>query len=92
MRFFERFIYKIIDSKFLKFLVIVLTLALLGASVMTFPTKIVLAKMLPGKSANTYSIYIDLPTGSSIEETKRVNDCVVSILQKEEEVTDIESF
>ncbi len=92
MRFFERFVYAILNSKFLKFLVIVLTLVLLGASVMTFPTKIVLAKMLPGKSANTYSVYIDLPTGSSIEETKKVNECVVSILKKEKEVINIESF
>ncbi len=92
MKIFERFVYAILDSRFLKFLVIVLTLALLAASVMTFPTKIVLAKMLPGKSANTYSVYIDLPTGSSIEETKNINECVVSILKKEKEVINIESF
>ncbi len=92
MKIFERFVYAILDSRFLKFLVIVLTLALLAASVMTFPTKIVLAKMLPGKSANTYSVYIDLPTGSSIEETKEINECVVSVLKKEKEVINIESF
>jgi multidrug efflux pump subunit AcrB len=92
MKLYERFIYAIIDSKFLKFLVIILTLVALGASVMMFPTKIVLAKMLPGKSANTYSVYIDLPTGSSIEETKRVNECVIDVLKKEKEVLNLESF
>ena len=92
MKLYERFIYRIISSRFLKFLVIILTLVALGASVMMLPTKVVLAKMLPGKSANTYSIYIDLPTGSSIEETKKVNSCVVDIMKKEKEVLNLESF
>ncbi len=92
MKLYERFIHKIISSTFLKFIVILITLLALGASVMMIPTKIVLAKMLPGKSANTYSVYIDLPLGSSIDETKSVSECVQSVLRKEKEVTDIESF
>ena len=92
MKLYERFVYTVISSRFLKFLVIILTLVALGASVMMFPTKIVLAKMLPGKSANTYSVYIDLPTGSSIEETQKVNRCVIDLLKKEKEVINLESF
>jgi len=93
MKMYEKFIYAIINNKFYKFLVIVITLlALVGSVLMIAPTKIVLAKMLPGKSANTYSVYIDLPTGSSIEQTKKVGECVLNILKKEKEVTDIESF
>jgi len=57
-----------------------------------FPTKMVLAKMLPGKSDNTFSIYIDTPTGSSIEETKKVSSCVIDFLKKEEEIMHIELF
>ncbi len=92
MKLYERFVYAIINSRFLKFLVIIITLGALAGSVMMLPTKIVLAKMLPGKSANTYSVYIDLPTGSSIEQTKDVGECVLNILKREKEVTDIESF
>jgi len=92
MKLYEKFVYTILDSRFLKFLVIVLILVALGLSVMMLPTKIVLARMLPGKSANNYSVYVDLPTGSSIEETKSVKECVINILKKEKEVTDIESF
>ena len=92
MKFYEKFIYAIINSAFLKFIVIVITLLALAGSVMMLPTKIVLAKMLPGKSANTYSIYLDLPNGSSIEETKEIGRCVLEILKKEKEVTDIESY
>ncbi|BAF69782.1 efflux RND transporter permease subunit [Nitratiruptor sp. SB155-2] len=92
MKKFEKFIYKILDSKPKKALVITLILASLFASVMMIPTKVVWVKMLPGKSANTFSVYLDLPTGSSIEETKKVNECVLDILKKEKEVTDIESY
>jgi len=89
---YEKFIFGILSSPFKKFLVIFITLIAFVGSLMMFPTKLVLAKMLPGKSANTYSIYVDLPNGSSYVETNRVTECVVKILQKEKEVTDIEVF
>ncbi len=92
MKKFEKFIYNVLDSRPKKILVIVLILASLGASILMIPTKTVWVKMLPGKSANTFSVYVDLPTGSSIEQTKKVSECVVDILKKEKEVTDIETF
>ncbi|OQX74310.1 MAG: multidrug transporter AcrB [Campylobacteraceae bacterium 4484_4] len=92
MKWLERFIYTINGSAGKRRMVILLTFVALGLSILMFPTKLVLAKMLPGKSANTYSIYVDTPTGSSITETKKTTDCVVEILQKEKEVTDIEVF
>ncbi len=92
MNWFQNRIKGILSSKFKKFLVILLIFLSFVGSIMMLPTKLVLARMLPGKSANTYSVYVDTPTGSSIEETKRVTDCVTSILQKEKEVTDIEVF
>ena len=92
MKSLENFIYAMLDSKFKKKLVIFLTAAAFFLSLLMFPTKLVLAKMLPGKSANTFSIYIDTPKGSSIEQTKEVSDCVVDILKQEQEITDIELF
>ncbi len=92
MKKFEKFIYSILDSKPKKALVITLILASLAASIMMIPTKVVWVKMLPGKSANTFSVYIDLPTGSSIEQTKMVSECVLNVLKNEKEVTDIETY
>jgi len=89
---FEQFIFDILGSKSKQFMVIFLTLIALVGSVMMLPTKIVLAKMLPGKSANTFSIYINAPTNSSIEETRKISECVVSFLQKEKEITDVEVY
>jgi len=92
MKGFAKFIYNIINSRFKKFIVILLTALAFFASLMMFPTKLVLAKMLPGKSDNTYSIYIDTPTGSSIEQTKKVAECVTNILKNEKEVTNMSIF
>ena len=92
MKNLESLIYSILDSKLKKRLVIVLTAAAFFLSLLMFPTKLVLAKMLPGKSDNTFSIYIDTPTGSSIEQTKEVSTCVIDFLKKEQEVMNIELF
>ncbi len=92
MHKFETIIYAILSSKFKKFLVLFITLLAFIASLMMFPTKLVLAKMLPGKSANTYSVYVDLPNGSSYSETSKVTTCIVKILQTQSEVKDIEIF
>ena len=88
----ENFIFSILDSKFKKTLVIILTALAFVLSLMMFPTKMVLAKMLPGKSDNTFSIYIDTPKGSSIIQTKEVSECVIDFLKKEKEVMNIELF
>ena len=92
MRGLEKFIYSILESGIKKKLVILLTIAAFFLSLMMFPTKMVLAKMLPGKSDNTFSVYVDTPTGSSIEETKRVTSCVIDTLKNEQEVMHLELY
>ncbi len=92
MKRFEHFIYSLLSSKSKKLLVILLTLGAFFGSLLMLSSQMVLAKMLPGKSANTYSVYVDTPEGSSIEQTKKVTSCVVKVLQDEPEVTDIEVF
>ena len=92
MKKFENFVYAILDSKNNKALVIVLTLVALAASIMMLPTKAVKAKMLPGKSDNTFSVYIDTPTGSSKEETYAVGKCVIEHLKNEPEILNMEIY
>jgi multidrug efflux pump subunit AcrB len=89
---FEKFVYGILKRKSLKLLVMVLTAIAFFASLTMFSSKAVLAKMLPGKSDNTYSIYVDTPTGSSIEETKKVVSCITDILKEEKEIENISLF
>lgn len=92
MKKFENFIYSILESKKKKRMVIFLTAAAFVLSLLMFPTKIVLAKMLPGKSANTFSVYIDAPVGSSIVQTKKLSTCVIDILKHEEEIENMSLF
>jgi len=89
---FERLIYFSLSSKIIKFLIIVSTAVAFFASLSMLTSEMVLARMLPGKSANTYSIYIDTPTGSSMYQTKKVTSCVLNILRKENEILNMEAF
>jgi len=88
----ESLVYWILESKSRKFLVIILTLVALGLSILMIPAGLVKARMLPGKSDNTFSVYVDTPTGSSKEQTKKVANCVVDILKKEKEVTNMTEY
>ena len=92
MKALENLVYFIITHTFARWFVILGTMIALVFSIMMLPTKLVKAKMLPGKSANTYSIYVDTPSGSSVDQTKMVTDCVVDMLRDEKEVTDTEVF
>ncbi|MBC8237509.1 MAG: efflux RND transporter permease subunit [Helicobacteraceae bacterium] len=89
---FENFIFGILNTPFKSILVMLLIFAALAGSIMMLPTKLVLAKMLPGKSTNTFTIYIDMPKGSSINQTTVVSECVTKIMKEEKEVNDMEVF
>lgn len=75
-----------------KFILITTLVAFILSVLMIAPTKMVLAKMLPGKNNDTFNIYVTLATGSSIEQTQQVTDCVASYVQKEKEAVDTEVF
>ncbi len=89
---FEHILLNILQTPSKKRLMLWLTLGGFILAVGMIPTKLVMAKMLPGKNNDTYSVYIDLPSGSSIEQTKHVSECVTTILQKEPEALDMEVF
>ncbi len=90
---FENAVFTGIQSSFQrKFILIGTLLGFILSVIMIAPSQIVLAKMLPGKNNDTFTIYIDLPNGESIQHTKEVSDCVVGFIQKENEVLDTEVF
>jgi multidrug efflux pump subunit AcrB len=75
-----------------KFILIGTFVAFVLSIMMIAPTEIVKAKMLPGKNNDTFTIYVDLPSGSSIQQTDVVSQCVTQYVQKENEVIDTETF
>ena len=88
----EKLVYTIISSTFYKWLVTIIVILSMAGAVMMLPSKMVLARMLPGKSANTFTIYVDTATNASIKETQTVTSCIVNYLKNEKEVTDMEVF
>ena len=88
----EELVYKIVSSKKNQRRVGLIVLFSLILAVTMIPTKIVLAKMLPGKSANTFSIYVDTATNSTVNQTKEVVECVVNEMKHEENVKNMEMF
>lgn len=88
----EKIILDILNSNTKVKLVYSITLILFILSILTFPTKIVKAKMLPSKDSDSFSIYIDLKDGSSINQTKEVVYCVVKNLKDDENILNISAF
>ena len=67
---FERLVYNGIQSSAQRKLILIGTLfAFILSILLIAPTEIVKVKMLPGKNNDTFSIYVKLPTGSSIQQT-----------------------
>jgi len=90
---FEELVFKGIQSSAQRKLILIGTLlAFILSVLMIAPTEIVKAKMLPGKNNDTFTIYVKLPTGSSIQQTQQVTQCVSSYITKEKEVLDTEVF
>src|SRR5574344_994482 len=88
----ESLILNILNSKAKIFLVYFITLVLFILSILTLPSEILKAKMLPDKDSDTFSIYIDLKDGSSKTQTKEVVNCVVQNLQDNDNITNISAF
>jgi len=88
----ETFIHNILESRIQRITVLLITLFLFAFSVYLIPLEVVKAKMLPGKDSDTFSVYVDLPEGSSVSQTKEVTQCIAQKLQKEEVVTAISVF
>jgi multidrug efflux pump subunit AcrB len=90
---FEKLVFDGIQNALQRKLILFGTLVAFILSVlMIAPSKMVLAKMLPGKNNDTFNIYVTLATGSSIEQTKEVTDCVSSFVIQEKEALDTEVF
>ncbi len=92
MNWFGKFIHWILNSKFRKLIVILLTILAFAGSMVMITSEVVKAKMLPGKSDNTFSVYIDTPTGSSKQQTMLVSQCVIDKLKMEDEVLNMALF
>ena len=65
-------------------------LILLSVSLVGF--KVVVMKMLPFDNKSEFQVVVDMPEGTTLEQTKRVLDDVAQYLATVEEVTDLEVY
>lgn len=90
---FQKAVFLGVQSPLKRNLILLATLiAFILSILMIAPSKMVLAKMLPGKNNDTFTIYTTLAEGSSIEQTKEVTECVSGYIKKEKEIEDFEIF
>jgi len=88
----ESFVYKLLKSKSKKILTMLVMFLALVSSVVLVTSEIVKVKLLPEQFADNFTLYIDLPEGKSVYETKEVTNCIVQNLKSENIITDMSVF
>ena len=88
----ESFVYTLIHSPRQKSIALFIMFALLISSVMLVTSTMVKVKLLPKPLADNFTIYVDLPEGKSVYETKEVTSCILKYLKNEEIITNMSVF
>jgi len=88
----ESSVYALLQSRKKKIFVIVFMLLALVSSVLLVTSELVKVRLLPNRLADNFTIYIDLPEGKSVYQTKEVTSCIVQTLKKEKIITDMSIF
>jgi len=88
----ESFVYTLLQSRTKKIFTMLFMLLTLVSSVLLVTSELVKVKLLPNQYADNFTIYIDLPEGKSVYETKEVTSCIVQTLKKEDIITDMSIF
>jgi len=88
----ELFVYNLLHSPLKKAIILLLMFFLLVSSVILVTSEIVKVKLLPKPLADNFTIYVDLPEGKSVYETKEVTSCILKHLKNEEIITDMSVF
>ena len=88
----ESSVYTLLHSPIQQAIALLLMLAILISSVMLVTSEMVKVKLLPKPLADNFTIYVDLPEGKSVYETKEVTSCILKYLKDEEIITDMSVF
>ncbi len=91
-QFIEDFVYDLLENLSKKWMVSLAMLAIFISSVLLVTSTVVKVKLLPMPLADNFTIYVDLPEGKSVYETKEVATCILDVLKEEEVITDMSVF
>ncbi|MGE4419759.1 MAG: efflux RND transporter permease subunit [Sulfurimonas sp.] len=90
--FIETSVYNLLQSRAKKIFAMLFMLLALVSSVMLVTSEAVKVKLLPNQYADNFTIYIDLPEGKSVYETKEITSCIVQTLKNEDIITNMSIF
>jgi len=91
-RLYNKIVRPLLDSAVKRWAFLFVVLLMMVGSVMMFYTKAVVVKLLPFDNKSEFQVVIDMPEGTSLEETARVTKAIAEYIQTIPEVTDFESY
>jgi len=91
-KIYNKLIRPLLDSALKRWLFLGVVLLLMVGSVSMFFTKTVIVKLLPFDNKSEFQVVVDMPEGTSLEETARVVKAITNYIQTIPEVTDYEAY
>ncbi|ADY73310.1 acriflavin resistance protein [Desulfurobacterium thermolithotrophum DSM 11699] len=91
-RVYNKLVRPLLDSSLKRWAFLFGVFLLMIGSVMMFYTKAVVVKLLPFDNKSEFQVVVDMPEGTSSEETARVTKAIADYLSKIPEVTDYELY
>ena len=91
-KIYNRVVRPLLDSSVKRGAFLLTVVALMVGSVLLFYTKDVIVKLLPFDNKSEFQVVVDMPEGTSLEETARVVKAISNYLQTIPEVKDFEAY
>lgn len=91
-RVYRRIMNPLILNPTKRFRFLVLVVVLLLGSVAMLPMKLVTVKMLPFDNKSEFQVIVDMPVGTTLEQTAAATNAMAAYLSTVPEVTDVESY
>lgn len=91
-KIYNKLIRPLLDSALKRWVFLGVILLLMVGSVALFFTKTVVVKLLPFDNKSEFQVVVDMPEGTSLEETARVVKAITNYLQTIPEVVDYEAY
>ena len=88
----ESYVHALLQSRAKKTVAIAVMFLALASSIWLVTSEHVKVKLLPNQFADHFAMYIDLPKGSSVYETREVAHCILERLKHEGAITDMSVF
>jgi multidrug efflux pump subunit AcrB len=91
-RLYRRFMGSLLHRAVLRWSFVGGVVVLLAASVSLFYFGFVKVKMLPFDNKSEFQVIVDMPTGTTLEETARVTQLLAAETQKQREVVNVQTY